>query len=229
MKKLIIYLLILTPILSLAQNITNPKGFSIGFTPLNLIEPVTNTFELVGEYNINKKYSVELKVGLPVGQFFNPIGKNAYWKYMSENGSYYELKAGIKRLMLGGKFSKLYIGAEINYLNNKYTKTNDWYIKNNKYFYYDEAKIKRTALGLGVFAGKKLNFSKTFSIDAFSGLGFRNMKYVYNTNNEMEQNEPQFQSRLPFLPKEENQKYEGNKIKAYLIYSLRLMYRLGKK
>lgn len=146
---------------------------------------------------------------------------------MYESGNYYELKAGIKRSILSVRFSNLYIGAEINYLNSKYNINNDWYFKNNEYFSFDSAKVKRTAIGLGFFLGRKFSLSKWVIGDFSTGIGFRNMKYDYNTINEGAY-EPFTIDRFPFVPRAETFKYHGSKIKPYLIYSFRLMYKLTK-
>jgi len=232
MKMLTVCLFAILQLFCLAQEEKTIKGFSIGVTPLNLLEPVTNTFELVGEYLLNEKYSVELKIGLPVGQYFNPIGKKAYWSYMHESGNCYELKLGVKKFFISKSLRKkrnqLYLNLEMSYLKNNFTNTNDWYTKDNKYSFYEEAKVKRSAVGLGFALGKKYNFSKRFGLDVSTGFGLRNVKHVYKTQNEYENEPYSSKDTLPFVPQPENLKYEGNKIKAYLIYSIRLMYRLSK-
>lgn len=218
----------------MAQNPIQEKGFSIGVSPLNLIEPVTNTFELVGEYAINAKYRIELKAGLPVGQFFNPLGKKAYWRNMHETGNYYELKAAVKRMFLYKDFFskipyQMSFNLEVNYLNNKYVKTDDWYTKNSEYYFYDEAIVKRSAIGAGISISAYSIFSDKFSIDFSTGFGVRNMRYIYDSKNEYIGEPYISRDTLPFVPIPENVKYEGNKAKAYLIFNFRLMYRLAKR
>lgn len=105
------------------QDSINERVLFLGITPLNLIEPITNTIELVGEYKVNLKYSFEVKFGVP---FFKRYKHNT-WR---NEGKYYEIKLGAKRVISWRpKWHKQrehnYVGLELFQLNHIFSRFND--------------------------------------------------------------------------------------------------------
>lgn len=176
-----------------AQETSFQKEISLGITPLNLIEPITPTFELVGGFRFHKKYEVEAKVGLPVGQwyqstdFLGGFDDNEY----SKEGQYAEFKFGLKRAIktttsaTGQIRPSSFIGLEYFHHLHKYSEYDDTYRRAFQKYHFESATVSRTVKGVRARLGDTEYLSDIVVLDAYIGIGIKWETIDYQTVNEV--------------------------------------------
>ncbi len=186
--KLKAYLLFFSCILSASllsgqdgQEAVAAKQFrvSLGLNPLNFFEPLTPTLEGVVELHWKTKYSLELKYGAALSQLNLPTNDRV-------KGDYHEYKIGFKY-----NFDEMsptvypFIGLEFFAIDQKYTKTQDWFIRDGLSYYYDVSKVNRNVRSLRVKQGWHFKLDNRWYLESQFGLGVRRVTIDHNAENEM--------------------------------------------
>ena len=143
---------------------------AIGFTPLNLIEPITSTIETTLDFQMANGLNLELRYGFPF-----LAGKNQKGRI---NNQYYEFKAGI-RYLRGSSFW----GLEYGLVDQNYERQHNWYrTESGEILQYKSAAIERTVHALRLKAGFiwELGERDNFLLEFYQGIGGRNVRLIYD-------------------------------------------------
>ena len=177
MLSLVFFFLLLNA--SAQEKETSLRYISVGFTPLNLLEPVTSTFEGVVEWRFTDRFYLEGKMGAPLG--LSMLINNSS---IREKNRYLESKLSINVLFGEELYSSgtihFFMGLEFFNLNQKYIKRDDWFIRNGTQVEFGKANVNRKVGGLRIRFGGVTYTNKKWIWQFYCGVGMRGINITYD-------------------------------------------------
>ena len=177
MKQSIIILLFLFSSVLHAQE-DSSRYFTIGLVPTYLFDPITPSVGIVLEHSLGKNITCEILYGMDSN--WAPI----YW-HPDRSSWHHDYKLTLKYIFGEENLLNLFPYIGLDYFGNvsKYQRENDIYQEEGTYFSYDQAEILRLVNGARVNCGMKMYAEKRIVVDAFIGLGGRQVDIEYRPEN----------------------------------------------
>lgn len=184
MKKTLLFLLVITMNFSLLQAQEENKSSSQGsmFT-FNLASPIINynpRWNIGYTKSINEKWLIGIELGY--GNYSASINHARGSDHIEKDYKLWEIRPQIYYILNPNYKAKMYLSAELFYINHTDTFFNDNYTINNdsKNIRYEKADYRRIKTGGNLNFGAFINFSKYIGINPSIGLGVRNRNVSYS-------------------------------------------------
>ncbi|GAA4034550.1 hypothetical protein GCM10022409_18690 [Hymenobacter glaciei] len=157
---------------------------SLKFSPLATQDPITSALLLGVEYRPSARYGVEGSYGQQfTGLRITTLGL-LYGRY---DFAYRKLKLEVRRYLvprLKHKNQETYLGVQVFYTPQRYTRYADNYFHDLEYYTYDRNFVTKDVFGLGMKAGSVWHLGERWQIEAGLGLGGRYVTTQYDLLNE---------------------------------------------